>query len=157
MRRLVAFALMLAAASAMAQMYKIVGADGKVSYADRPPADAKVKSVSEFKAASYSGPPQVGAAPNWEAILRRPIAGMPPASRSGIVMYSTESCGYCKKAKSYMTAKGIGYTEIDIGKDVRGREEYKQLGGHGVPFFVAGGKTMTGFTEGAFEQFLKGG
>jgi glutaredoxin len=153
---LAALALLLLAAPAAAEMYKIVGTDGKVTYADRPPAEGAAKSVSEFKATSYAGPPEVGtAAPNWEAILRRPIAGLAAAPRSGVVMYSTENCRFCRQAKQYMAGKGMAYSEVDIDKDARGREEYKRLGGRGVPFFIAGGSTLTGFSEGAFEQWLK--
>ncbi|MBI4986988.1 MAG: glutaredoxin family protein [Rhodocyclales bacterium] len=152
-----AVALLLLAAPALGDMYKIVGADGKVSYADAPPADQKSAKVAAFKVKSYAGAAVVGslkAQPDWAAILRRPIDVAVP--RAGIVMFSTETCGFCKKAKRYMDAKGLSYSEIDVDKDARGHEEYRRLGGNGVPFFVVAGKTMTGFSESAFEKLLKG-
>ncbi|MET0898548.1 MAG: mycoredoxin [Mycobacterium sp.] len=33
---------------------------------------------------------------------------------SELTMYSTTWCGYCKRLKTALKAKGIGYTEIDI-------------------------------------------
>ena len=33
---------------------------------------------------------------------------------SQLTMYSTTWCGYCKRLKTALKAKGIGYTEIDI-------------------------------------------
>ena len=33
---------------------------------------------------------------------------------SELTMYSTTWCGYCKRLKVALKAKGIGYTEIDI-------------------------------------------
>jgi mycoredoxin len=31
-----------------------------------------------------------------------------------LTMYSTTWCGYCKRLKTALKAKGIGYTEVDI-------------------------------------------
>lgn len=142
---------------AVAGMYKIVGPDGRVSYADTPPADAKSARVSEFKVKSYSGPAVAGslaALPDWQAILRRPLAEQ-GARRGGVVMFSAAWCGYCQRAKRYMDAKGVAYDEIDIDKDARGKEEHQRLGARGVPFFVVGSKTLAGFSEAALDKLLR--
>jgi glutaredoxin len=153
--RIVAAQLLLcAAAHAVAGAYKIVGADGKVSYADSPPADERGAKVSEIK--TYAGPPQIGTAaakPDWTTILRRQAANAGSAS-AHLVMFSTPTCGYCRKAKQYMGASGIGYTEIDIQSDAAGRQEFARLGGRGVPFFVLGEKTMAGFSEASLDRLL---
>ena len=155
-RRAVAALLLAAALPAAAAMYKVVGADGKISYVDTAPSDARQGKVTEFKVESYTGPAQVGtlgAQPDWAAILRRPVSVQ--EARASLVMYSTQACGYCRKAKQYMQSKGIAYSEIDVGKDARGKEEYQRLGGRGVPFFVVGGRTMTGFAEAALDDLLR--
>ena len=36
---------------------------------------------------------------------------------SGLVMYSTVWCGYCKRLKTAMKASGIAFTEVDIEHD----------------------------------------
>ena len=38
-------------------------------------------------------------------------------SGSGVVMYSTVWCGYCKRLKTAMKASGIAFTEVDIEHD----------------------------------------
>jgi len=38
-------------------------------------------------------------------------------SDSGVVMYSTVWCGYCKRLKTAMKASGIDFTEVDIEHD----------------------------------------
>ena len=38
-------------------------------------------------------------------------------SDSGVVMYSTVWCGYCKRLKTAMKASGIEFTEVDIEHD----------------------------------------
>ncbi len=36
---------------------------------------------------------------------------------STVVMYSTSWCPDCKRAKQFFNSRGIGYIEVDIGKD----------------------------------------
>ena len=38
-------------------------------------------------------------------------------SDSGVVMYSTVWCGYCKRLKTAMKASGIAFSEVDIEHD----------------------------------------
>lgn len=140
-----------------ARVYKIVGPDGKIRYADSPPADGGAAKVTEVRIESYEGPAEIGTArakPDWGAILRRPVAGSGGGGAGNLVMFSTPTCGYCRKAKAYMNGKGIAYNEVDITKDAAGKEEYSRLGGRGVPFFVAGGKTMIGFSEDKLNSLL---
>jgi glutaredoxin len=148
--------LMLLALPAAAEMYRVVRDDGKVVYTDTPPGEASTKSVKKLNVESWMGSPQIGNA----RTASPSSAGSSPAasSRSGLTVYTTATCGYCKAAKRYMAAKGIAYSEVDIERDASGHAEYKRLGGRGVPFFVAaGGRTMSGFGEEALEQLLRGG
>ena len=149
------------APQASAGMYKIVGADGAITYSDNPPVESRTAKVSQIKIQSYVGPAQMGtvaAKPDWAAILKRPIAvaSKPDsaASRGSLVMFSTPTCGYCKRAKAYMSAKGIAYEEVDVEQPGKGLDEYSRLGGRGVPFFVLGDKTMTGFSEERLNSML---
>ncbi len=38
-------------------------------------------------------------------------------SESGVIMYSTVWCGYCKRLKTAMKSAGIAFTEVDIEHD----------------------------------------
>ena len=38
-------------------------------------------------------------------------------SGSGVVMYSTVWCGYCKRLKTMLKSEGIAFTEVDIEHD----------------------------------------
>ncbi len=149
--------LLCLALPSAARVYKIVGPDGKIRYADSPPADGGAAKVTEVKIESYEGPAQIGTArttPDWGAILRRPAASSGGSAAGSLVMFSTPTCGYCRKAKAYMNSKGIAYNEVDISKDAAGKEEYSRLGGRGVPFFVAGSRTMIGFSEEKLNSLL---
>ena len=52
----------------------------------------------------------------------------PPA----IYLYSTQWCGYCAAARSFMDQRGIRYTERDIEKSTAAYDDYRRLGGRGV-------------------------
>lgn len=139
--------LLLAAASAGAQVYKWTDSTGKTHYGDRPPEDAK-KQELRITVPSYDGPVKVR---DWGAVLR---AKGSSATAGMITMYSTAWCGHCKRAKRYFARRNIPYREIDVEKSAEGRREYQQLGGDGVPLIIVGNKAMSGFDEGTLESML---
>ena len=46
-----------------------------------------------------------------------------------IKIYSTPTCPYCIRAKSYLDAKGLSYENIDVAKDKQGLEEMVKISG----------------------------
>ncbi len=81
-------------------------------------------------------------------------SAMAAAAAARVTIYTTDWCGYCKKAKAYMRERGISYVEYDIEKDNDRYVEFKRRGGNGVPLIVVGEKTMSGFDSEEFEQML---
>jgi GrxC family glutaredoxin len=39
------------------------------------------------------------------------------APSSGVLIYTTAECPYCKAAKALLTEKGVAFTELDVGRD----------------------------------------
>jgi len=81
-------------------------------------------------------------------VLENPFKGTPAfvdGYSNEVVFYSTSWCGYCKKARKLMDKEGIAYTEYDIERSARGRDEYDQLDGKGVPLFVINGEVVHGY------------
>jgi glutaredoxin len=74
---------------------------------------------------------------------------------AGVVsLFGATWCGYCKRAKSYLQAKGIRYREYDIDTAEGGRAFVEAGGQKGVPLLVADGKRLQGFTEGSYDGFF---
>ncbi len=66
-----------------------------------------------------------------------------------ITIYSTQTCGFCKAAKDFLTSHGVSYTEIDVGQNQeKAREMIEKSGQMGVPVIVVG--------EGANEEVIVG-
>lgn len=72
-----------------------------------------------------------------------------------IIIYGTENCPWCKKAKDFFNSKGIKFTEKDVGSDSKSAEEMiKKSGQKGVPVIDAGGTVIVGFDEDKLKEIL---
>lgn len=77
-----------------------------------------------------------------------------PADASGkVILYRNATCGYCRKAASYMRTQDIPFVERDINVSATYQKEYRAYGGNGgVPLLVFGSETLHGFSEAAFDK-----
>lgn len=73
-----------------------------------------------------------------------------------VKIYTTPTCPYCVKTKEFFKEHKVKYTEVDILKDVKAREDMlKKSGQMGVPVTEINGDIIVGFNEGAFRKLLK--
>ncbi len=66
-----------------------------------------------------------------------------------VVLYTTLFCPYCARARRLLEAKGVPYTEIDVGMDASKRREMTDRAGgrHTVPQIFVGGRHLGGSDE----------
>jgi mycoredoxin len=62
-----------------------------------------------------------------------------------VILYATEWCGYCQKARELMAKHNISYFEYDIEKSEEGRRQHNDLGGRGIPVLLINGQVLKGF------------
>ncbi|WP_049722178.1 glutaredoxin family protein [Gilvimarinus polysaccharolyticus] len=62
-----------------------------------------------------------------------------------VILYATDWCGYCAKARKLMIENNIQYVEYDIEKSQKGREQYDSLGGRGIPVLLINGEVVKGY------------
>ena len=128
--------LMLCAINGYTEIYKWIDEKGKVHFSDKKPRDLESEEIklriNTYESVSYD-----------TSIFN---------TGKKVVMYSTDWCAYCKKAKKYFVSKGIPFTEYDIEKNSEARKQYKQMGATGVPVILVGNKRMNGFSEEGFEK-----
>ena len=73
-----------------------------------------------------------------------------------VTLYSTPSCGFCTKAKSFFREKHIPFTEYNVASDQRKAEEMVRKSGQmGVPVIDIHGKIIVGFNQLEIERALK--
>ena len=72
-----------------------------------------------------------------------------------VVIYSTPTCPYCKRAKDYFTRKGIPYTEYNVAADrAAAKEMVKKSGQFGVPVILIDDETIIGFNKTKLDKSL---
>jgi glutaredoxin len=136
-------ALLLPGPSA-ADIYRWVDDEGRPQFSDRPAPGQVVEQVRLGPINTFEG---VAVEP-----LQTPATGPSGAGRPSVVMYSTSWCGVCSRAKRFLAAEGIPYTDHDIEADPDARAAYDRLGGRGVPLLLIGDRRMHGFSKGRFAK-----
>ena len=65
-----------------------------------------------------------------------------------VVIYTTDYCPFCSRAKALLRSKGVNFEEIDLARDARLREEVQQrTGRRTVPQIFIDGVSVGGFDE----------
>ncbi|MCF7978391.1 MAG: glutaredoxin family protein [Chromatiaceae bacterium] len=75
-------------------------------------------------------------------------AGQPRAPR--VLLYSSQGCAHCRQAKAFLEARGIAYSELDVGRSAKARKALERLGARAVPTILVGDQRLDGFSERAF-------
>jgi glutaredoxin len=94
---------------------------------------------------SMQAQPSAARTPAAPAMAGRIGSDRPVAAQPQVIMYSTAWCGVCAKTRRYFSQHGIRYTELDVEKDPRAWQEYRQYPGDGVPLVVIGERARRGF------------
>ena len=72
-----------------------------------------------------------------------------------VKVYTTATCHWCRVAKTYLSERGIEFTEADIITDLEARKEMLMMTGqNGVPVVLVGKKAMVGWDQEEFERLL---
>lgn len=65
-----------------------------------------------------------------------------------VVMYATNRCGYCARARRLLESKGVTWTEIDVDTVAGSRAEMQQRSGRNtVPQIFVGERHLGGFDD----------
>jgi glutaredoxin 3 len=83
---------------------------------------------------------------------------------AGVVMFATRFCGYCRRARRLLEAKGVRFEEIRVDYDPRERHRMRQLAGaNTVPQIFIDGRHVGGCDQlyaleqaGALDPLLAG-
>lgn len=64
-----------------------------------------------------------------------------------VKLYETAWCGYCKATRELLKKYNVPYQARDIEKSNQAKQEFKQLGGRGVPVLVVGDEILYGYNQ----------
>ncbi len=72
-----------------------------------------------------------------------------------VILFSTSTCSWCRRAKRYFREEGVSFKEINVEKDPEAaRDLVKKTGQTGVPVIKIGGAWIVGFDKGRIEKEL---
>lgn len=132
------------AAASHAQVYRVVGPDGKVTFTDRPPAEGQAAAPATV----------VGMAAGGSSTGTLPLELRNVVSRYPVTLYTSPECGPCGAARSYLTTRGVPYTE----RTVTTNDDIKALsnlaGEARLPFATIGGQHVSGFSDQEYGAYL---
>lgn len=144
-RFLVLMLVGLAGFGAYAQsVYRIVGPDGKVTFSDRPPADAQVPLSG--RTSSPSAAASAGVALPYE--LRQ------IANRFPVTIYTGADCAPCVSLRNLLLLRGVPFTERTVAsnEDIAALERLS--GNSSLPFGAIGGQQLSGYSDADWTQYL---
>lgn len=155
--------LLLTVSLAGAQMYQWIDDKGVVTFKDTPPPPSKKhKKVKTYSDDDFDPAPPAQPAAKPRAVkstaaaaTSRPTAAKKVPFTGTVELYVTDWCGYCKKAKKYLTDKGVPFVSYDIEKDSAANERHKALGGRGVPLIIIGANKLSGFSAEMIDNYLE--
>lgn len=72
-----------------------------------------------------------------------------------VVIYSTPTCPYCKRAREYLTRRNIPFREYNVAADRKAAKEMvKKSGQFGVPVITVDGEVLIGFHHDRLEEMI---
>jgi len=72
-----------------------------------------------------------------------------------VVIYSTPTCPYCKRAKQYLSQKGISYVEHNVAEDKKAADEMiKKSGQLSAPVITIDDEVVVGFNQALLDKLL---
>ncbi len=137
-------ALVFGAAGSQAQtIYRVVGADGRVTFSDKAPLD-----VSKATATNASGKPVATSDSGLPYELRQ------IASRYPVTLYTGAGCAPCNSGRLLLQSRGIPFTENTIRTPEDAEALQRISGDNSLPLLSVGGQKIKGFSETEWVQFL---
>jgi len=140
---LVCGTLLPALANAQA-VYRIVGADGRVTFSDKAPASpAKISTLDPSGKEVSSG----GATLPYE--LRQVVNKYP------VTLYTSKDCAPCDAGRSMLRSNGIPFVEKTISTQ-EDMDTFQRLSSStSLPMLTVGGKQIKGFSDSEWLQYLR--
>lgn len=138
-------ALMCFASSVQAQtVYRIVGADGKVTFSDKPPVTAEQGKVATTGVGAAAANPSTG----LPFELRQVMAKYP------VVLYTAPKCAPCDAGRTFLLRRGVPFNERTV-TTPEDRDYLQRLtGDSSLPYLTIGAQRIRGLSDMEWTQYL---
>jgi glutaredoxin len=142
---LIAAAVFSAMGSSQAQtIYRIVGADGKVTFSDKPPVSAEQGKVASTGVGAGGG--TSGSALPFE--LRQ------VANKFPVTLYTSAECAPCATGRNLLSGRGVPFNERTVNTAEDTASLQRISGETSLPLLTVGGQKIRGFSDAEWTQYL---
>jgi glutaredoxin len=138
-------AALVAATGVHAQtVYRIVGADGKVTFSDKPPVNADQGKIASTGIGAKTD--STGAALPFE--LRQVVSKYP------VVLYTAAKCAPCDSGRSFLMSRGVPFSERTVSTQ-EDRDYLQRLtSDNSLPYLTIGSQRIKGLSDVEWTQYL---
>lgn len=78
-----------------------------------------------------------------------------PQQRRRVLVFTTPTCSWCTRVKSYLAQRRVPFREIDVSRDpAAARDLVRRSGQMGVPVVEIDGRPVVGFDKPRIDQLL---
>jgi len=141
--------VLLATGGAQAQqVFRIVGADGRVTFSDRP-----APTTADRSAAASARVVDVPAAPAINTTIL-PYDLRLAAQRYPVTLYSATGCGACDSARALLRGRGVPFIEKTVGTAADAEAFQRISSSTNVPYATIGAQALQGFSAVEWVQYL---
>ncbi len=123
-------------------VYRSVGADGRVTFSDKPPVTPASKITAVENAAGQA------ATATLPFELRQVVAKYP------VTLYSGSACTPCDDGRSLLRARGVPFTEKTVTTAQDAAALQNLSGSTSLPFLTIGAQHVQGYASTAWTQYL---
>lgn len=72
-----------------------------------------------------------------------------------VVIFTTPTCPWCRRAKQYLTQQGVRFREVDVTRDPSAARDLVRITGQtGVPVILVGNRPIVGFDKPQLDRLL---
>ena len=72
-----------------------------------------------------------------------------------VIVFTTPTCPWCTRVKSYLRSRGIKFREVDVARDqAAARDLVRRTGQMGVPVVEIDGRPIVGFDQARIDSLL---
>lgn len=123
-------------------VYRSVDANGKVTFSDKPPANAAKLNVDGGTS------PSAPANPALPFELRQVVARYP------VTLYTGKDCEPCDNGRNLLRRRGVPFTEKTVSSSADAASLQRLSGSSSLPFLTLGSQQIRGFAETEWTQYL---
>jgi glutaredoxin 3 len=72
-----------------------------------------------------------------------------------VIIFTTPTCSWCRRAKTYLRDRGVRFKEVDVSRDTRAASDLvRRTGQMGVPVIEIDGRPIVGFDQRQVDRLL---